>query len=43
MLRHGTTFIPILSRKKLIILSANEEKRTWKSLELRGKCTRLLS
>ncbi len=26
MLRHGTTFIPILSRKKLVILSANGEK-----------------
>ncbi len=36
-LRHGTTVIPILSRKKLIILSANGEKLTWKSLELRGK------
>ncbi len=33
----GTTVIPILSRKKLVILSANGEKRTWKSLELRGK------
>ncbi len=30
-------FIPILSRKKLVILSANGEKLTWKSLELRGK------
>ncbi len=29
--------IPILSRKKLVILSANGEKLTWKSLELRGK------
>ncbi len=37
MLRHGTTFIPILSRKKLVILSTNGEKRTWKSLELREK------
>ncbi len=37
MLRHGTTVIPILSRKKLLILSANGEKLTWKSLELRGK------
>ncbi len=37
MLRHGTTVIPILSRKKLIILSANGEKITWKFLELRGK------
>ncbi len=37
MLRHGTTVIPILSRKKLIILSANGEKLTWKSLELCGK------
>ncbi len=27
MLRHGTTIIPILSRKKLVILSANGEKR----------------
>ncbi len=36
MLRHGTTVIPILSRKKLVILSANGEKLTWKSLELRG-------
>ncbi len=34
LLRHGTTVI--LSRKKLIILSANGEKLTWKSLELRG-------
>ncbi len=33
----STTVIPILSRKKLIILSANGEKLTWKSLELRGK------
>ncbi len=31
------TDIPILSRKKLVILSANEEKLTWKFLELRGK------
>ncbi len=37
VLRHGTTVIPILSRKKLIFLSANGEKVTWKSLELRGK------
>ncbi len=37
MLRHGTTVIPILSRKKLVFLSANGEKVTWKSLELRGK------
>ncbi len=37
MLRHGTTVIPILSRKKLVILSANREKLTWKSVELRGK------
>ncbi len=37
VLRHGTTVIPILSRKKLVILSANGEKLTWKSLELRGK------
>ncbi len=36
-LRHGTTVIPILSRKKLIILGANGENLTWKSLELRGK------
>ncbi len=36
-LRHGTTVIPILSRKKLVILSANGEQLTWKSLELRGK------
>ncbi len=34
---HGTTVIPILSRKKRVILSANGEKLTWKSLELRGK------
>ncbi len=26
MLHHGTTVIPILSRKKLVILSANGEK-----------------
>ncbi len=37
LLRHGTTVIPILSRKKLVFLSANGEKLTWKSLELRGK------
>ncbi len=37
MLRHGTTVIHILSRNKLVILSANGEKLTWKSLELRGK------
>ncbi len=37
VLRHGTTVIPILSRKKLVFLSANGEKVTWKSLELRGK------
>ncbi len=37
VLRHGTTVIPILSRKKLIILSANGEKLTWKSLEFREK------
>jgi len=37
VLRHGTTVIPILSRKKLVILSANGETLTWKSLELRGK------
>ncbi len=35
--KHGTTVIPILSRKKLVIVSANGEKLTWKSLELRGK------
>ncbi len=28
---------PILSRKKLVILSPNGEKLTWKSLEFRGK------
>ncbi len=37
VLRHGTAVIPILSRKKLVFLSANGEKLTWKSLELRGK------
>ncbi len=37
VLRHGTTVIPILSSKKLVILSANGEKLTWNSLELRGK------
>ncbi len=37
VLRHGTTVIPILSRKILVFLSANGEKVTWKSLELRGK------
>ncbi len=37
VMRHGTTVIPILSRKKLVILSANGEKLTWKFLELRGK------
>ncbi len=37
MLRHGTTFIPILSRRKLVILIANGEKQTWKSLKLHGK------
>ncbi len=36
MLRHATTAIPILSRKKLVILSANGEKLSWKALELRG-------
>ncbi len=35
--RHGRTVIPILSRKKLVILRANGEKLTWKFLELRGK------
>ncbi len=29
--------IPILSRKKLVLLSANGEKLTWKSLELHEK------
>ncbi len=33
----GTAVIHILSRKKLIILSANGEKLTWKSLELLEK------
>ncbi len=37
VLRHGTTVIPILSRKKLVILSENGEKLTWKFLELCGK------
>ncbi len=37
MLRHATTAIPILSRKKLVILSANGEKLTWKALELHKK------
>ncbi len=37
LLHHGTAVIPILSRKKLVFLSANGEKLTWKSLELRGK------
>ncbi len=37
VLRHGTTVIPILSRKKLVILSAKGEKLIWKSLELHGK------
>ncbi len=32
-----TAVILILLRKKLVILSANGEKLTWKSLELRGK------
>ncbi len=32
VLRHGTTVIPILSRKILVFLSANGEKVTWKSL-----------
>ncbi len=32
VLRHGTTVIPILSRKKLVILRVNGEKLTWKSL-----------
>ncbi len=31
------TVIPILSRKKVVILSVKGEKITWKSLELRGK------
>ncbi len=31
------TVIPILSGKKVVILSVNGEKFTWKSLELRGK------
>ncbi len=41
LLRYGTTVLPILSRKKLVILSTNGEKLTWKSLELPGKtvCT----
>ncbi len=30
VLRYGTTVIPILARKKLVILSANGEKLTWK-------------
>ncbi len=29
MLRYGTTVIPIISRKKLVILSANGEKTNW--------------
>ncbi len=33
----GTAVIHILSRKKLVILSANGEKLTWKSLELLEK------
>ncbi len=37
MLRYGTTVIPILSRKELVILSTNGEKLTWKSIELREK------
>ncbi len=37
MLRHGTTVIPFLSRKKLVFLSANGVKIKWKSLELRVK------
>ncbi len=37
VLRHGTAVIPILSRKKLGILSANVEKLTWKYFELCGK------
>ncbi len=37
VLCHGTTVIPILSRNKLVILSANGIKLTWKFLELRGK------
>ncbi len=36
-MRHGAPVIAILSRKKLVLLSANGEKLTWKSLELRGK------
>ncbi len=35
--RHGTTVKLILSRKKLVFLSANGENLTWKSLELHGK------
>ncbi len=41
VLRHGTTVIPILSRKKLVILSANGEKLTWNSLELHGKTSQV--
>ncbi len=41
MLCHGTTVIPILSRKKLVFLSANGEKLTWKSLKLRGKTSQV--
>ncbi len=37
MLRHGTAVIPILSRKKLVLLSANGEKLTWKSLDIAWK------
>ncbi len=37
VLHHGTAVIPIISRKKLVILSANGEKLTWKYLELWGK------
>ncbi len=41
MLCHGRTVIPILSRKKLVFLSANGEKLTWKFLELRGKTSQV--
>ncbi len=30
MLRHGTAVIPILSRKKLVILSANGEEKVFR-------------
>ncbi len=33
VLRHGTTIIHILSRKKLVILSINGEKLTWNFIE----------